>query len=528
MIDSNKTQTAFYVILAFYVTAAFAILCISAQGLSWDAGTTLKMTDNGYKNIPFNNYAHPNPLNLQHDENEFVTWWSPGQFVLPMIIQQLFSVKLNIAIKILVGICMLISGLGIYKLFKKLIDDNADASVATLVIFLFTLLQPFFFGNLFEYDGGGILMITYCPWFIYWVLKLDKISINSLILLLVGSFLGFFLKAAFTSIFAGALLYLFLAHSVMPYSSFKNIDIKKALKTGLLLGLIFVIYIITTKLLFLNYNRNIADSSIGIRLQARVIIYPIIAPFLGFFSSHSVSKTAHWLAGCALVIPIYYFILKSSTLNLRYKYVLVSFFGVGTAFYTLLYFLSLDVSYEYRHFILLSILITPAVVLVFWRGHIRFIIAGVLLFYTAVNISTYITAIKAKLEPSGSVGYYSGIRLSYPSDLVSKIHQLDSLNAKGDDIYYFKNYEPIAALEIRNNRVLFEDDYINFHFDNAGRFKPVAYYGHNRGQIYVVYPLNNFEQDSLHFLTKFEKYKNFEKIYQTTGYAIFKALPILK
>lgn len=530
----NKTKNILYAVFFLYSIAAVTVLCISSQNLVWDPSLTVKMTDNGYKNIPFNYYQHPKPGNLAEDETEFISWWSPGQFAMPLLIEKCCAVNLNFALKILTLICLLFSSLGIYRLYHHLIanktgrvEDGPGISVIALAMLLFTLIQPFFWGNLFEYDGGGILMLAYCPWFIYWVIKIDHINIYNLLLLLILGFIGFILKTSFTCIFIGALLYLFLSSIISVTRSSKGWDFKKMFLTGICLGIIFISYLIAIKIFFLDHNRNISDSSLGISVQPRVLVFPITAPIYGLFSLSVLNKTVYWLIGSVFIIPIYYFILKSNTISLLYKYVLVSFVGSCIFFYSLVYFINVDVSYELRHYTIITILITPAFFMAFWRGRlIKYFLAGLMLFYTALNLEGYAKHIISAAGNKRAAGYYSGLASPYSLDLVNKIHSLDNLNNKGKDIFYFTSSNPSVALEIRNNRVLLEDNFLNFHFNNSARFNPILYYGLNAGNIYLIYPQARFKSDSALYLTRFEKYKKFKKIYQTGDYAIFMAIAI--
>ncbi|MES2375338.1 MAG: hypothetical protein V4553_02105 [Bacteroidota bacterium] len=503
---------------------------MSVQNLVWDPALVLKMTDNGYKHIPFNHYQHPKPSNINEDETEFVTWWSPGQFALPMLIEKCFKIPLGIALKVLTIICLFFSGFGIYKLYYRLIEKkdriskDYTTSITVLYLLLFTLSQPLFWGNLFLYDGGGILMLAYCPWFIYWVIKRDRLSFLNLALLLLLSAVGFFLKASFTYVFCGALFYLFLSTSVLPFTSFKNLDFKKILINGSCLVIALVIYVVASKALFLNHNRNISDSSLGIRIQPRILAFPVVAPFWGFFSLYMFPKTLHWIIGMFIVLPAYYLMFKTHVITPLYKTVLLSFIGVSICFYTLIYFMNVDVSYEFRHFIIMTILLTPAIFMIFWRGRLaKSLLFGLVAVYTIFNASDYIKFIIFNYKSKNTVSNYTGLISPYPPDLINKIHSLDNLNNKGRDIFYLTG-GPDVALEIRNNRVLLEDNFLNFHFNNDARHKPTLYYGKNSGNIYLIYPQNQFKKDSIKFLTRFEKYKKFEKIYQTTGYAIFKAI----
>ncbi|MCC8423462.1 hypothetical protein [Mucilaginibacter sp. UR6-11] len=527
---NSKLKNILYAALLIYTAISVAVVVVSLKNANWDPALTLKMTDNAYKNIPFNHYEHPAPANLDKDETEFVTWWSPGQFALPLLIEKCFNLKLIIALKILTLLCLFVSGFGIYKLYRELIGDKTGRTESgtpamVLALLLFTIIQPFFFLNLFVYDGGGILMLAYCPWFIYWVIKSNPINIPNLLLLLLLAFIGFFLKTAFTSIFAGALFYLFLINCLPPKTTFRNFNLKKIILGGIYLGLVFMIYVVATKVLFLDHNTNISNSSPGIRMQPRIIVFPVIAPVLGLFVLGTFNKTLYWLISFIFVVPLYYFMLKSPKINHTYKCALIGFTGICIAFYSMLYFINVDVSYELRHYVIITILITPAFFLTFWRRTMyRYILLSVMGLYAAFNLFGYAKTIIGSRKDKSAFGYYSGLALAYPADLINKIHSLDSMNNKGRDIFYLTNSNPEVALEIKHNRVLLEDNYLNFHFNNKGRFNKTLYYGQNSGEIYVIYPIAHFKTDSIKYLTRFEKYKKFETIYKTKGFVILKAL----
>jgi hypothetical protein len=529
----NKAIYILYGVLFSYLVIAAITLMVSYQNTGWDAGLCLKMTDNGYKHIPFNYYAHPNPKNLNADQYEFVAWWSPGQFAIPLLIQKCFNVKLSIALKLLTIFCMLISAVGIFQLYKKLIAkennigfDKPLTTTICLALLIFTIAEPFFWGNLNQYDGGGILMLAYCPWFIYWIIKCNRVNIYSSIILLVLGIVGFFLKTSFTSIFIGSLLYLFLSGSILPFNSFKDRNFKKIIVMGLYLGGIFIIYILVIKAAFLDQNRNISNSSLGVRLEPRVLFYPIVAPLLALFPSDLFTKTYQWIIVSLFVFPAYYVLLKNNYISLLYKCILISFITTCIGFYLLLYLLNVDVSYELRHFTIITILITPAIFLSFRKfKFVNYSIYALMTLYFIINIANHLKNLVAAYKTDISFHTFSGLPSEYSADLLKKIDSLDNLNNKRNDIFYFKNDDPSIALEIRNNRVLFEDNFINFHFDNQLRFDRTLYFGVNSGQIYLIYPLRQFKKDSIFYLTRFEKYKKFENIYQTDGFGIFKAIP---
>lgn len=522
----------YFFLSGFIIFAAFATYKVT-EGIDWDAQLCIKMADNAQQHIAFNNYAHPNPANLNTDQYEYVTWWTPGQVVLPSLIRQLIGVKVNIACEILTFICLLIAATGIYKLYKQLIVNERtenisepSAWVLLLVVLVFTFSQSFFWGNVFVYDGGGILMLTYCPWFIYWALKVKRITIYSLGMLLVLALFGFFLKAAFTSIFAGALFFLFLSQSIIPHLPLNKQNLKTIITNALYTGAVFLIYVAITKALFLSHNRNIADSSLGITFQPRVFTFPIVAPIFGVFGLDVLNRTYHWIIGCCFVIPIYYFLLKSKDLAVSYKFVLFGFLVSCIGFFIMLYILGLDVSYGLRHYRVITILITPALFIGLWRfkmiKYALSFLTALYFMFSCYSFSQYLAIFQSHL-PSNT---YSGFQTAYPAEVVNKMHSLDNLNHKGRDIFYFQSGEPVIALDVVHNRVLLEDNFITFAFKNQPRLNATLYYGRNSGEIYVIYPLVNFKADSAKYLTRFQQYKRFETIYQAKGYKILKAIAI--
>ena len=530
LMDTMRVRYALYVFFAVYVIALTVAILNLSQGVGWDPALNMKMADNAGKNIPFNYLSHPKPANLSQDDLEFVAWWTPGQYALPMIVRNLLNIKISAAIKIVTAISLLLSGWGIFKLFGLLLKpkNEGDEKLSTnliLILVLFTLLQPFFWRSLFDYDGGVVLLNAYCPWFFYGVAKIKRVTIYSLAILLMAGFAGFFLKAAFTSIFAGALFYLFLQHFIGPAMRPKKVSVQKIALTALYLGMVLLVYLVVIKTVFLNHNTNISNSSLGVRLQPRALVYPIDAPVLGLFSVLFLNKTIQWIIAFLLVIPVYYLIFSNKKLRLQHRLMLVAFVPATVLFYMLLYFINVDVSYELRHFIPITVLITPA----FFMGiaqlpYGKILMYGIICLYTGVNIYQLIDKFKSA-PPEGASILYSGLYSSYPSKFIETIHTLDNQNKQGKDIFYLQSGDPTLALEIKNNRVLLEDNFINFHFYNAPRFKPTLYFGRNTAELYVVYSYANFKKDSTKFLTRFEKYKHFQKLYQDKGFVILKGMP---
>lgn len=522
-----KIKYILYSIISLYLICLLYTLAFKDQDVIWDAKLCLKMADNARRHIPFNYYQHLDPKNLNTDKQEFVAWWSPGQYTLPMLIQQATGVKLNIAIKVLIALCLIISATGIFKLYRTLINGstlNEKRITTALACLLFAISQPLFWENVFQYDGGGILLLAYCPWFIYMVVNIKKLNTGSLILLLIAAFAGFFLKATFTCVFMGALFYLFLSKAIDKDKPFAPQSLKKTFTQGAYLVLIFAIYFAVIKLAFLSHNRNIGNSGMGIRLQPRVIAFPLVAPLFKLFALNALDKTIYWLMGCIVVLPLYLLMLKSKAVGTNYKNVLIGFFAAGTAFFMLLYTLNVDVSYELRHYTFLTLLLVPALLLTLSRGLIgKCLVPAIVILCITGSAYKFISTFAGLSWYKPSVVNKSGLLYGYPLSLLKEINQLDGTKPGNPDIFYFKSTDPLPALQVRNSRVLLEDCFVNFGFDNAPRANKTLYYGRNKGELYVVYPDAVFRQDSLKFLTKFEQYHHFDKIYTADGFSIYRA-----
>ena len=391
-----------------------------------------------------------------------------------------------------------------------------------LLLLLYVVISPFYRNEWTVYDGGGILLSAYCPWFILLVISLKKINFLNLTLVLAMGILGFFLKASFTSIFAGALLYLLLTFSISPGP---KTDIRRILLNAIFLGITLVAYILVIRFAFLSRGINIMGSSSGHRFQIGIIAFPLVAPVFGVFSFDRLIHSYQWVVGCIAVLPVYYFILKSRHVSLHYKQILVSFILTCFCFYALIYFLNYDVSYELRHYTVISILLIPAIFLLFNGARAgKYIFVIFIIAYLGFNTFDFVSKFRQSKDYMEGLG--AGSIPGYSADILNQVHLLDDQNKNnGKDIFYFASDNPAVALEVVHNRVLLADNFVNFHFNNKAKYRPVLYYGRNSGEIYIIYSLAKFKADSALYLTRFEKYGDFKKIYQSAGFAIFKAIP---
>src|ERR1039457_3082669 len=84
---------------------------------------------------PFNFVSEPDPADISRDRSYFLTWWSPGQYLIPGALTRL-GMRLGPAVTITAGIsllCCLIGWIRVVKHFKF-----GPQTAALLVIFMST------------------------------------------------------------------------------------------------------------------------------------------------------------------------------------------------------------------------------------------------------------------------------------------------------------------------------------------------------------------------------------------------------
>lgn len=120
----------------------------------------------------------------------YVAWWTPAQWLIPLLISKLIgSNSIQWIQGLLIFPSLLIALLGYYKLFRKL-KFNYSLVLLSLISIISNQL---FYWHFLMYYGGDLLLITLFPYFIIFLLSLEKRSnwLNVyyfLLFLLVGVF----------------------------------------------------------------------------------------------------------------------------------------------------------------------------------------------------------------------------------------------------------------------------------------------------------------------------------------------------
>jgi hypothetical protein len=118
----------------------------------------------------FNNFVAPDQSDISQDYTEYLTWWSPGQYLVPCFFKLTTAVSLGQAMAITVALCSALGLAGFYTFFKKIGFTPLISALSMAFIFF----QVAFFVPYAYYNGGEILLFSFEGWFLYGCASFDK------------------------------------------------------------------------------------------------------------------------------------------------------------------------------------------------------------------------------------------------------------------------------------------------------------------------------------------------------------------
>ena len=138
----------------------FLLLALTVAGigvalvLGEDPGFGLSVWNDMLHGNSFNTLSVPSPTNIAENQSLFLTWWSPGQYIVPGIVSKVFGISLGSA-GLWVTLAFSIIGLvGWHFVFRQLEFDTT--TIALSIFFIAT--SRLFTINFLNYTGGELLL----------------------------------------------------------------------------------------------------------------------------------------------------------------------------------------------------------------------------------------------------------------------------------------------------------------------------------------------------------------------------------
>jgi hypothetical protein len=231
---SSRTLARLCLAVVLIVTAAYAVSAaivrptmFSDSGfgfLGWDAR----------RNLPFNHTVVPDSDDISKDAIEFMATWSPGQHILPGLLEEC-GLSLGLSI-VIVTVTFSILGLaGWFALYRAFGFPLRTCAIAvTIVACSHHFALPFGI-----YTGGEVLLFGTAPWFLLLVWKLRELRWRDVPPLLAGT-LAIFLAKLSGIIVAAAAIAAAVPSGVGPWLS-RQVA-RKALVAGTIIAVMSLIF----------------------------------------------------------------------------------------------------------------------------------------------------------------------------------------------------------------------------------------------------------------------------------------------
>jgi hypothetical protein len=519
--QQSQTHKIILIVLSLFVLILGIMIFIAPAAIfpdpSWGFQVMHKMQAGG----AFNMTSKPAPADISKDYSEFLSWWSPGQYLAPYFFRLLPGINDGRAAAITTAVCSLSGIIGLYAFFKKAGFAKLLAAISVLII----VSQQAFFVPYIFYNGGEVLLFGFSGWFLYGCVSLQKAGWRLALFLLLSGWIGFFCKSSFLWMYGAACIYLWINLS-------KN---KTALldwvKNGVWIGIPAALSLAVVYFQYISKGANPAGMSFGFKFSWEALSFPLASPILTGFSLDDVLNGLITHSNATILNPLRSLVvlLLAAVLsvilvirvirivpNKNYTLLLTVFYSVSIVFFGYSFLKQANISYEGRHLRMIGLLITPGVVYLvsLSKQPVKIGFGLICLFITILSIryfapSYYQNATKNARGTSGIA------QLFIDQQSLNQVMELDRKNRNA--IFVF--ISPDLALEINHNRSVVLDPIgpdVKIEFDDY------VHYGH-AGPIFIMLPATYMGPKSNIIRKCFPGYKGFHMDMLSDKYVLYSA-----
>jgi hypothetical protein len=520
MLPTNSFHRIILLAIGILLSVLAVLLFITPSAIFPDPSWGFRVLQSMQAGSGFNIITSPDQDDIALNYGQFLSWWSPGQYLLPYLFKILFGLNLGQAAGLTTIFCQFTGLAGFYILFKK-IGFSKLISALSLV---FIICQQAFFMPYIFYTGGESLLFSYLGWFLYGCVAIDKPGVKLVAFVLLSGWIGFLCKSSFLWMYGAGLLFIWIRICG------RQQPIKTWLVKGVWIAIPAVISLVTIYFLYLSKGKSPATETIGLALKWETFTFPLASPLLSGFSVDDLANglilhndvvifSYAWAIVIIVLMAALSLLLvaaiRRQVPNSDYRLLLTIFYIVSILFFSYAYLRQMNISYESRHFRVIGLLIVPGTLFIF--SHIKppykWAFGCVVLFIGGMSIAYYATAYQVlKDECARGTSGISQQFIDQPS--LDYITQLDKLHHNA--IFVFTSVD--LALEIKQNRVItlnaltpelkinFEEDYLHK--------------GH-AGPIYILLPSSYIGIRATMYLKSFPGYKGFSLKELSDDYVLY-------
>jgi hypothetical protein len=432
----------------------------------------------------FNLIPSPNPDNIAVDSTDFLSWWSPGQYLLPYFFKTLLWLNTGKAVSVTVTVCSLLGLAGYYRLFIRLGFSNWLSAISIA----FIASQSYFILPFIFYPGGEVLLFAFGGWFLYGCFGIKQINWQALAFIFLAGIAGFVAKSSSLWIYAAGIACVWI-----NLSSNKK-DIKYWLRNGVLLAIPAAVALAIIYFFYLSKGVNPSSPGGTWLVKPETFSFPLSSPLLSglsidelfnglIYHADTAMLSYNWSIVILALLAFGSLFFVNSVLrhapNRDYALALTIVYIAGTLFFSYLYVRQADVSFEGRHFRIIGMLAIPGIVYFAGKSKISRVAFGIAcLAFIWWEISYFKIEYKANMASGhGASG------LSQQAYDQATLDELTRLDTQHPHAALFVTTAPDLAIEIQKNRVLILD----MEDMTPGYLKTLKYLG-KAGNIYMLMP----------------------------------------
>ncbi|MDN5286192.1 MAG: hypothetical protein JWR38_2466 [Mucilaginibacter sp.] len=498
------------VMIFIYPTSIFPDSC-------WGFQVLRKMQMGG----GFNLAIKPDPADIAKNYSEFLTWWSPGQYLAPYFFKSLFGLNIGQAAAVTSTVFTLLGLTGFYSFFKK---AGFTATIAAISVAVIACQQAFVVPYIF-YNGGEVLVFGFVGWFLYGCAAIDKTGWKLLVFLLFSGCFGFFCKSSFLWMYGAGCFYLWLKLSAGQTS------IIGWIKKGIWIGIPAILSLAVIYVFYLSKGANPASGGSGIKLTWQTFSFPLASPILAGFSVDDMlggliynddgsMLGPLWSLITVLLVAVLSVLLVISILRRipykKYTSLLIVFYTVAFLFFSYNFLRQANISYEARHLRLIGLLIIPGAVYLVSKSKLPYrVVFGFICFFIAFLSFKYFTQgyrQNKNISARGTSGLAQQF-IDQPS--LNYIMDLDRKNTNA--LFVFNS--PDLGLEINDNRIITLDPIED---DTKIDYESYEHKGH-AGPIFILLPSSYMGPKSNIILKCFPGYTGFKMEMLSNNYVLYSA-----
>ncbi|OCX51591.1 hypothetical protein BEL04_16340 [Mucilaginibacter sp. PPCGB 2223] len=452
--EKDKQHRSILIALGCITIVLGILLFLSPPSIFPDPGWGFEVMRSMQRGGGFNNLISPDPANIAHDKSSFLSWWSPGQYLVPYFFQTVLQVNTGKAVAVTIFLCSILGLAGYYQLFKKLGFTPGLSAISVA----FIASQNYFILPYMFYPGGEVLLFAFMGWYLYGCFGISKLNWQALLFLFAAGVTGFVCKSSYLWMYAAGLACVWINLS-------RGKKLQAWLLNGITIGIPAVVALAVIYRGYLSQGANPSDATGNWLIKAETFTYPLASPLLSGLSVdemfngliyHSEAPLISYGLSIAVIIAL----AAGSLLLLRailrklpneeYKLVFAVFYAAATVFFSYLYLKQASVSYEGRHFRILGMLAIPGLVYLLQKTRITriaFMVAWLAYFGWESLYFGYGYTVNHKV-PHGPSG------LAQQAYDQQTLDTMVSLDAQHPNNAVFVINSPDIGAEIIHNRVL--------------------------------------------------------------------------